>query len=82
MLDGMNSWPLLVYFYDAQGRHAEPVPVNDLPQLEALMRGEIKRAIRQHLEVMVTDGDNVAVFHSQHGRIIFPTSDDLAGVFG
>ena len=76
-----QDWPVSVYFYDESGHHAEPIVVENFEAFNTIFQEKIRPAIAQKLEVVVTDLAENTVLHSRNGRIIFPTSDDLDGIF-
>ena len=80
-----NTFPLFVFVFDippsvwtgGEWVHNGGTPVYTTEQLGAFMVHTVFPAISKNIEVMITDSDDFAVFHSKNGQIIYPTKEML-----
>ncbi len=70
------SFPLFLYLYDENGRYGNPTEIADESTLEAAMRILVRDHIGRRLEVRIRNPADELVFHSQHGRVLWPTDEE------
>lgn len=69
----MENYPLYVYLFDSQGCYSAPIKITNELQLKCQMQFVIKRHVENKLKVIITDVEDNCVFHSEQGKILFPT---------
>jgi hypothetical protein len=71
------SYPLFLYLYDENGRYENPTEIADESTLEAAMRIMVRDHISRGLEVRITNLVDELVFHSQNGKVLWPTDEEV-----
>jgi hypothetical protein len=69
------DFPLFLYLYNEQGRYGNPREIADEAALEAAMRIMVRDHIGRRLEVRITNVCDELVFHSQHGKVLWPIQE-------
>ena len=64
-------YPLFVYLYNKEGWYKEPIRIENETALMFMFRGPIKEAIREKLEVRITDTGDLLCFHAANGSILW-----------
>lgn len=60
----------LLFEYDKQGYHKGGVDVSDT--LETVFQTVVKVAQQEKRKVIITDADDMCVFHMEDGEVIWP----------
>jgi hypothetical protein len=69
------SFPLFLSLYDEQGRYGNATEIADESTLEAAMQIMVRDHIGRGLEVRITNLADELVFHSQNGKVLWPTAE-------
>jgi len=72
-----ENYPLFVHFYGSDGNRRDPVRIEDVGGLKAIMKGRIYGSVKAGFEVRITNTHDSTVFHAQHGKVIFPEGGDI-----
>lgn len=67
--------PYFGYLYTRDGYYGPPTDLRTEGQLERFMNVLARQAMDERREVRVTDADDCLVFHSQHGKVLWPPEE-------
>ncbi len=70
------SFPLFLYLYDEHGRYGNPTEIADAATLAGAMWIMVRDHISRGLEVRITNRADELVFHSQHGKVVWPAAEE------
>ncbi|MGI9306117.1 MAG: hypothetical protein ACR2P5_02310 [Gammaproteobacteria bacterium] len=63
------------FIYTAEGRHDRGERIPDRGRLGTFMAVCVTRALKNKVEVRITDCDDYLIFHAVGGEIIYPTKE-------
>lgn len=69
------NFPLFLYLYDEQGRYGNPTEIGNDAALETAMQIMVRDHISRGLEVRITNLADELMFHSQCGKVLWPTEN-------
>lgn len=75
-----TSYPFYGYEYDEAGYHHGGLVIEDRARLDWYRDHVVKPAMHDGREVIITDGDDYAIFHTKDGVLLFV--GDGSGVYG
>ena len=75
-----EDYPMYLYEYGADGMHSGRQYINNDTELRAMMASVVTQAMREGREIRITDTGDHLIFHAEHGRVVWPTPEQMAGV--
>jgi hypothetical protein len=72
MTEEFNDYPCYGYVYNDEGFHTGGIVLTNETHVENFLLRVAPLHIRAGREVMVTDSLDQAIFHSKHGKILWP----------
>jgi hypothetical protein len=73
------TFPLIAYVYDSSGKHGGRLYFRPEPQVGESSTDQVRKlvaqALRNGLEVRITNGSDYLVYHQLDGIVVYPSRD-------